>query len=388
MNLRGDYLYWQLAHFFIVYNHYRIIYIAEDQNEIWLENFRNNTFPLIRLKRFDIDWSNWMARDVEMTAHQAESIRKSTLKRKLPIANIYVSMYPPVDSYEHILEKVDFFEGKIHIQTFLIEEQSGLSQFAKLMGYFPTRDRFFLKETINPYDVAMIREQALLYAKEEEKKEKQLFQYGKPFFTYVLIIIQLIVFFLLEFNGGSTNPFVLIQYGAKFNPLILDGEWWRFFTPIFLHIGFFHLFMNTLALYYLGTEVEKIYGNLRFLFIYFFAGFTGSLFSFILHEGIAAGASGAIFGCFGALLYLGFVMPRTFFRTIGFNVIMVIGLNLLLGFTVPNIDNAGHIGGLIGGFLATGIVHFPKKKKTNKQLYFLILAIALIGFGLYIGYEQ
>jgi len=65
--------------------------------------------------------------------------------------------------------------------------------------------------------------------------------------------------------GGSTDPSVLVRFGAKYNPLILEGEWWRFFTPIFLHIGFFHLIMNTFALYYLGNDVERIFGRFRFL---------------------------------------------------------------------------------------------------------------------------
>ena len=67
----------------------------------------------------------------------------------------------------------------------------------------------------------------------------------------------------------------LIKYGAKVNSLIYEGEWWRFITPVFLHIGFLHLVMNTLALYFLGPTVERMYGNIRFLFIYLFAGITG-----------------------------------------------------------------------------------------------------------------
>ena len=111
--------------------------------------------------------------------------------------------------------------------------------------------------------------------------------------------------FLMEVAGGSTNTATLIDFGAKVNWLILQGEWWRLFTPIVLHIGILHLSMNTLALYYIGMIVEKIYGNFRFLFIYLIAGFFGTLASLLFSPNISAGASGAIFGCFGALLYFG-----------------------------------------------------------------------------------
>src|SRR5690606_2824550 len=133
----------------------------------------------------------------------------------------------------------------------------------------------------------------------------------------------------------------------KFNPLILEGEWWRFITPIFIHIGFLHLMMNTLALFYISGIVERIFGSIRFFIIYILAGISGTVASFIFNTHISAGASGAIFGCFGALLYFGYRHPNLFFRTMGVNVFFILGLNLAFGFTVSGVDNAGHIGGLI-----------------------------------------
>ncbi len=145
--------------------------------------------------------------------------------------------------------------------------------------------------------------------------------------------------------------------------------------------------MNTLALYYLGSMVEGVFGRFRFLFIYLLAGFTGSVASFLFSSSLSAGASGAIFGCFGALLYIGVTNPQLFFRTIGMNVLFLIGINLVFGFTVPGIDNAGHIGGLVGGFLASGIVHFPKQKKWGTQFLFLLMTVGSLSFMLYFGYQ-
>ena len=202
------------------------------------------------------------------------------------------------------------------------------------------------------------------------------------------MIIQVIVFLLMEINGGSTNSATLIEFGAKYSPYILQGEWWRFFTPIVIHIGFIHLLMNTISLYLIGAEVERIYGNTRFLLIYLFAGFSGTLASFMMSPSLAAGASGAIFGCFGALLYFGIVYPKLFFRTMGSSVIVLIIINLIYGFSVPGIDNAGHIGGLIGGFLAAGVVSLPKKKLPLRQLVLLLVTVLVTYFSLQFGFNH
>ena len=121
------------------------------------------------------------------------------------------------------------------------------------------------------------------------------------------------------------------------------------------------------------------------LFIFWFYGL---LASFVFSENVSAGASGAIFGCFGALLYLGVAYPRLFFRTMGKNVLVLIGINLIFGFTVPGIDNAGHLGGLVGGFLATGAVHFPKQRNIKTQGLFLLGAVIAAAGMLYFGFQD
>jgi rhomboid protease GluP len=145
--------------------------------------------------------------------------------------------------------------------------------------------------------------------------------------------------------------------------------------------------MNTLALYFLGMTVEKIFGKARFLFIYLFAGVCGVIASFIFSPILSAGASGAIYGCFGALLYFGMIYPKLFSRTMGMNLIIVLVINLVFSFSATGIDNAGHLGGLAGGFLAAGILHFPKKKKWALQLLFVIFSAAIVGGALFYGFN-
>lgn len=390
LSSQEEYLFWRLAHYLITVHEYRVVQLSQQQNELWLEKKENKGAQVIRLLRHNLDWSNWMQRDIELTAMNGERIRKQLVRGEMNVVNIYVTAYTPVDDYEFSIEQ-PFSQpdnGKTKVKSIILHRAHYEKGYKQLGDILHDAISFPVKDTYEESDIDAVKLAALSEASSKAKKEHNLFNHGKPFVTYMFIIIQVAMYLLLEWQGGSTNYSTLIKYGAKVNSLILEGEWWRFFTPIFLHIGILHLLMNTLALYYLGTAVEKIYGNVRFLFIYIVAGFGGTLASFIFSPSISAGASGAIFGCFGALLYFGVIYPKLFFRTIGFNILIVLGINLVFGFSMSGIDNAGHIGGLIGGFLATGIVHFPKQKKYLLQSLFLLISAFAIGGMLKYGFNE
>jgi rhomboid protease GluP len=377
-----DYLFWKIAHFLIEKKGYRVINISPTQKELWFENFSIKEAPIIRLVRKDLDWGNWVRRDIELTSLNGEKIRKTFKKKTVNVQNIYVSTYPPVDEYGDLLPSNFAFPTgeKTTVHSMLIDEKDGRDNL-KATHLFQEED-WMIPDELDETHVEWMKQLALSSNVKKVEKEKQLFQRGKPFFTYLLIAVQVIMFFIVEFNGGSQNPETLIEYGAKYNPLILEGEWWRFFTPIFLHIGLLHLLMNTLALFYLGTAVERIFGRLRFVLVYVVSGFFGSLASFVFTTNLSAGASGAIFGCFGALIYFGVLYPKVFFRTMGTNIIVVILLNLVFGFSMPGIDNAGHLGGLLGGFLAAGFVSVPKRFHPIRQTIILLVTI-VVGFFLW-----
>jgi len=191
----------------------------------------------------------------------------------------------------------------------------------------------------------------------------------KPRFTWILLgcniamFIITITFGLVQF--GSWNLLsnllpTLVFFGAKVNALIAQGEIWRLFTATFLHADILHLLFNLYALSALGHQVEAYFGHGRFLAIYIIAGLWGSLASYATSPEISVGASGAIFGLAGATAVYFWRYRENFGdagRSILSNVLAVIVLNLVFGFTNPQIDNAGHIGGLIGGaFVALGLL--------------------------------
>ena len=163
-------------------------------------------------------------------------------------------------------------------------------------------------------------------------------------------------YFIYGTWDGTQDLRVLVLMGAKVNQLVVQGQVWRLFTAMFLHIGVLHLLFNLYALNALGPLVEGYFGSVRYLAIYLLAGLFGSLASFAFSPAISAGASGAIFGLAGAITVY-FLRYRENFgargRAILQNMLMVIGINLVFGFVAPGIDNWGHMGGLIGGGVVT-----------------------------------
>jgi membrane associated rhomboid family serine protease len=154
-------------------------------------------------------------------------------------------------------------------------------------------------------------------------------------------------------NDALSN--VLITYGAKDNDLIIQGQYWRFITPIFLHANLLHVGLNMLNFFVLGIFLERLVGHLRFLLIYLLTGIISIIASFyFMPQEISVGASGAIFGLVGA--YSVFVLThRRAFRNNGIPallwLVLIIGVNLSVGLFVPNVDNYAHLGGLLSGCL-------------------------------------
>ena len=367
MSLKEEYLYWSFINQLIKQYGYRFVSASEDQTEIWLASDAIKNTTLIRLKLGDLGWANNLRKDQHMAIRNGEKVRRFLGKKAVTVKTVYVSTYEPVDDYSEAAKRYEEPEyPRVQAESLVFQTSALDESMANLAGFlsYPLAGLNKESEAIEEGGIQLLKQSSLSASYQKVKNDEAVFQQGKPILTYFLMALQVIVFFILEMRGGSTNTQTLIEFGAKYNPLILTGEWWRFITPIFLHIGFAHLALNTLSLYFVGIIVERIYGSARFFVIYFFAGFAGTLLSFLLVPNISAGASGAIFGLLGALLFFGVAYPNLFFRTMGWNVIIILLINLVITFSAAAIDSAGHIGGLIGGFLAAAIVGLPGKKKT------------------------
>lgn len=180
---------------------------------------------------------------------------------------------------------------------------------------------------------------------------------GSPV-TPAIVGANALVYALLVANGVdpiSPTAESMLPWGADFGPLTTGGEWWRVLASAFLHFGLLHLALNMWALWSTGRMVERLFGSGRFAATYLFAALTGSLASLLWHPGVvSAGASGAVFGVFGALLAFllrpGSQVPATILREHLGSTMAFVAYNLVFGIAHPGIDNAAHIGGLAGGF--------------------------------------
>ncbi|GGX71333.1 rhomboid family intramembrane serine protease [Saccharospirillum salsuginis] len=160
----------------------------------------------------------------------------------------------------------------------------------------------------------------------------------------------------------------LVELGANFGPLTLDGQWWRLLTSVFLHGGLLHIVFNAIVLANIGIFLEPLLGRVSFIIVYLLTGLLASTASLVFNDNVVSvGASGAIFGMYGfflALLTTNLFKPdfRSMFlkNTLGF-----VGLNIAIGFFGP-IDNAAHIGGLVSGFVL-GYVWLPYVRRRAQR---------------------
>lgn len=202
------------------------------------------------------------------------------------------------------------------------------------------------------------------------------------FATPLLALINIIVFIVMVASGVhffEPTSADIIKWGGNFAPKTLTGEWWRLITACFVHIGIFHLALNMVALIYVGAILEGLVGRVLFIFSYLLAGISSSVVSMFFHtNNVSAGASGAIFGMFGVLLVLLLTnfgdkkLRASFLGSAAFFIIA----NLAYGMK-DGVDNAGHIGGLIGGALI-GLMIYPLLIKPREPK-FIYIAISVIG---------
>src|ERR1043166_4433594 len=216
---------------------------------------------------------------------------------------------------------------------------------------------------------------------------------NRPYkFTIIILIANLFVFLLMWQSSGLNNQVllgefsdpVLIAYGAKLNQYINAPyhQWWRFVTPMFVHVNLIHLAVNMYSLWILGPYVEKIYGSAKFIVFWVLTGIAGVVASYLtVRPGLAgsglgrfvfkavdspsAGASGALFGLVGVLFVFGIKfrheLPEGFKRAFGTGLLPMIFLNLFIGYVLRGfIDNSAHLGGLLSGVVLALMVNYSR----------------------------
>jgi rhomboid protease GluP len=198
----------------------------------------------------------------------------------------------------------------------------------------------------------------------------------KPWLTYTLIGLNVAVWLVMVgFGVDVANPDAqaLLDWGGNLGILTSGGQWWRLLTATFIHAGILHLAFNLYFAWAIGRLCEQIFGAAAYAVIYFGSGLIGSLVSVAAQPAVVSvGASGALFGVFGG--FLGFTIRRRdmlqpeFVKSVRRNALILIGINLVIGFAVPGIDIAAHIGGLVAGLgIGYAIATLAEKPVSSKQ---------------------
>jgi rhomboid protease GluP len=204
--------------------------------------------------------------------------------------------------------------------------------------------------------------------------------------TYALIAANVTVYLVAALLGGNLIDMdmqVLVDLGALYGPLtIADTQWWRLFTAMFLHGSMTHLLMNMFSLYLIGRGVEQYFSKSAYLVLYLFSGLIGGLVSLYVHpNAVGVGASGAIFGIFGALA--GFFLAHrdrigTYTRMFMKDFAVVLGLNFFIGVAIPSVDMSAHVGGLLVGLTGGYIIAKYPQSVALFALVMTAIACAII----------
>lgn len=360
-----------LINYFITEKNYNPMIIHGLNDEIWLENL-NEDYKIVRIVSHHIHNKEQLDFDKFKLSRKVKQVKKKTLSFKVKVLSIYTDLED-----DKILSNDDIYINKEED----INNPKLTNVFPNIVEKTKVDDNgleYFIKVTDN------------INQKNESKSKiaEKIFSFKKPIVTYSLIFICILVFILMYVLGnGSTDNYTLLVFGANVDTLTKNGDYYRLFTSMFLHIGILHLLCNMYSLYIIGKEVENVFGKVKYLIIYLLSGIAGSILSLAFnHNTICAGASGAIFGLLGALLYFGYYYRTYLGATLTRSIIPVIVLNLIIGFTSSGIDNAAHIGGLVGGILIAMAVGVPDKSNNNNKINGIVLSLIYFGFIIYLSF--
>ena len=378
-----DLLVMKLIHYFIVSENYTPIIIKGIDDEVWLEN-KNKEYSIIRIVTRNIINKEQYDYEILKTKNILKQLKRKLIDFSMNVLSIYLDK-------NFYTNKIDNFDEK-YISILIKDEDDFINNEYINKAYKQVIDKFTYKEEGFELISKLTKEIEEKNIKEGQEREKYM-RNNKPIITYILIFINIVMFVLMYMLGnGSENTNTLIDFGANYILLTKAGEYYRLITSGFLHIGVIHLLLNMYSLYIVGSQVEYFYGKVKYIIIYLFSLIMGSLFTVALSSvnTVSAGASGAIFGLLGSILYFGIKYRGYIGNSLVNQIVPVVVLNLIIGFTTPGIGNAAHIGGLIGGYLismAVGI-GIDKKEQRSSRINGIIISAILTIFMIYIGFVR
>lgn len=364
----------KLLHYFITEKNYNPIILQGVEDEIWLENL-DEDYKIIRIVSGRIHNNEQFVFDRFKTNRIMKKIKKKTLSLKLNVFSIFLNLG------ENVTEELNGNPNEICVK---IDAESDFGKNAEIKKAFPDLDKK-MKFTEQGMELFMkITGDINKHNKEDASRVEKIFKPKIPVITYILIAINLVIYI---FGIFFTNYDTFLNVFCIHGPSIRAGQLYRLLTGIFVHNGLFHILFNCYALYAIGSQIESFFGKWKFTIIYLFSGLIGALFSMTFGGNYASvGASGAIFGLMGSLLYFGYYYRVYLGNVVKSQIIPLIAINLLIGFLSPGIDNFAHIGGLIGGLLITIAVGVKDKSTLFEKINGCVVAVIFLAFASYMAF--
>ena len=378
----NDEIVMKLLHYFITIQGYSPVILHGAKDEIWLENSEAD-YKVVRIVSNYIHNDEQLKFDIFRTKQILNRIKKKMFSIKIDALSIFVNLGENVN-----LEDKEFN----NIKCANVKKIDDLSKYPFIINKFP-----------NILEIEDSEEKGIeLFIKltddinkknfEETKKAEDVFSKKKPIMTYIFITISILMYILCalySFDILTLDPNVLYKFGALINFNRMNGsifETYRIFTSIFLHGSIFHLACNMYSLAVIGPQIESFFGKVKYTIIFILSGIIGNLLSmvFLQDSFVSVGASGAIFGLLGSLLYFGYHYRIYLSGVIKSQIIPLIILNLVIGFLSTDINNLAHIGGLIGGVFVSMAVGVKYKSSKTDIINGFVMTTIFVAFLIYI----
>lgn len=364
----------KLLHYFITEKNYNPIILQGVENEIWLENL-NEDYKVVRIVSGYIHNDEQFDFDKFKTKRILKKIRKKTLSLKMNVVSIFLNLGDNVT--ENLSENKDALCIKL-------TEEEDIDKNEVLIKAFPdlTKKLSFKEKGMELF--MKITNDIEKHNRDDAKKVESVFKMKKPIITYSLVIINILMYVIPVLFGVYGN---FLESFCIYGPAIRGGQYYRLITGTFLHANLFHLFFNCYALAVLGSQLESFLGKIKYLIVYLFSAVVGAMFSVTFGgDYYSVGASGAIFGLMGSLVYFGYHYRVYLGNVVKSQIIPLILMNLGIGFLLPGVDNSAHIGGLIAGALITVALGVKNKSTSFEKVNGAVVTLLFLAFVIYMAF--
>lgn len=374
---KKDELIMRLVHYFITEENYNPIIVNGVKDEIWLENDKG-PYKIVRINSNNIFNKEQLNFDTYKINSIVKQIKKKTLSFSVNTLNIQLNVNEDLS-----------LDDEKNIYQAAIQENSEDITAKNIIEAFPNINEKLIKDSNGLELILNVTKEINEKTEETNKSYEKTFSPKKIVITpmLILICIAMFVFTIMSQNKGLLSDLTTetaVKFGANVMSKLQSGELWRLFTYMFLHGSIMHIVLNMYSLYVIGSQMETFIGKTKYIIVYILSGITGGLLSSVLSGNVSVGASGAIFGLLGAMLYFGYHYRTYLGGVIKSQIIPIIALNLLIGFMQPNVDNFCHIGGLVGGLLAMMALGVEDKSSPVERINGGVCLAILIGFLTYL----